>query len=194
MTDTCANRVGVLPRRSALLELEENGFNGNVTAEDGCASVFMMKGRRKYMEDNYAISLPYKITSVGTRKVSHGRKGEVPGLFGVFDGHGGWKCSQYCRDHLLGRALEFIKGGEVLLSEGEGEEKSEGNSLSFSDEATHEKSVAASPPTLWSHDLPSRWLKKALQYAFTQTDREVCQFYPQEQVCPPSPKLSCLIA
>ena len=223
---------GMMPQTGG--ELEAIGYNANVTDEDGCGSVFMMMGRREYMEDNYAMFLPYKETPGGSSGGAWGSQGEVPGLFGVFDGHGGANCSQYCRDHLLVRALEFNKGSGVEEEGGgaqgdhdannsagtgaargsEGDEEDEMARMhkeafhftSKVDEAQAKAKARARASTgsqngkecaegadgeaagggqgasgagsLWSRELSSRWLKQAMQYAFTETDREVLQKYP----------------
>jgi serine/threonine protein phosphatase PrpC len=216
-------------------ELEAIGYNANVTDEDGCGSVFMMMGRREYMEDNYAMFLPYKETPGGSNGGVWGSQGEVPGLFGVFDGHGGANCSQYCRDHLLVRALEFNKGSGVEEEGGgaQGDDEANNSAVPGSarggeddeddeimakmhkeafhytlkvDEAQAKAKArakasmgsndgkecaegadgeaagggpgASGAGSLWSRELSSRWLKQAMQYAFTETDREWLQKYP----------------
>lgn len=222
---------GLMPQTGEKLEMM--GYNANVTDEDGCGSVFMMMGRREYMEDNYAMFLPYKETPGGSEGV-WGSQGEVPGLFGVFDGHGGANCSQYCRDHLLVRALEFNKGsgveeecggkrsdhkvndseasGDARDCNAEEESVSAGmakDALYFTSKVDEARAmvkaskenkdgkgcVEGSPGkkeglgqgvgavgSLWSRELSSRWLKQAMQYAFTETDREVLQQYPVIEV------------
>ena len=72
-------------------------------------SVYAMQGRREYMEDDFSIHFPpppRDPTGEGGGGEgecdSVGERGEEPALFGVFDGHGGARVSQYASKHLLG--------------------------------------------------------------------------------------------
>jgi hypothetical protein len=44
---------------ASLQAMYDSGYNGNVTVM-GAGSAFKMKGRRDYMEDNFAMYLPYR--------------------------------------------------------------------------------------------------------------------------------------
>lgn len=57
-----------------------------------------MQGRREYMEDDFAIQFPPPAPlDDGGESEGVGERGEEPALFGVFDGHGGARVSQYAR-------------------------------------------------------------------------------------------------
>lgn len=56
-----------------------------------------MQGRRPHMEDTYSVVIPDASGPAG---------GDLHSLFGVFDGHGGKKVSQFLKDNLLPAIVE----------------------------------------------------------------------------------------
>eukprot|EP00960_Hanusia_phi_P029997 748321-Hanusia_phi.AAC.3 len=60
---------------------------------------FDFEGRREYMEDDFSI-----LVDKGA-----GAEGEIPALFGVFDGHGGSRASEYCKENLLARVSQVCE-------------------------------------------------------------------------------------
>ena len=72
--------------------------NEDVGGTELACSVYSMQGRREYMEDDFAIQFPPPAPlDDGGESEGVGERGEEPALFGVFDGHGGARVSQYAR-------------------------------------------------------------------------------------------------
>ncbi|EKX35467.1 hypothetical protein GUITHDRAFT_118383 [Guillardia theta CCMP2712] len=72
----------------------------------GPCSIYSLQGRRPTMEDAFA-SFPCSGRTDMALMAGKWR------LFGMFDGHGGTRCSHFCRDELLTNVASFIPAGDA---------------------------------------------------------------------------------
>nr|GMC58233.1 probable protein phosphatase 2C 76 isoform X1 [Ipomoea batatas] len=99
------------PELDALPQKDDNGgySSGGWKSEDGRLSCgySSFRGKRASMEDCYDIK---------TSKI----EGETVFLFGIFDGHGGSRASEYLKEHLfenLTKHPQFLKNTKLAISE-----------------------------------------------------------------------------
>jgi len=97
--------------------------------EQGNMHVCMMQGLPNYMEDNWAVLLPHTDNKAEggsppgragkgdvTDNVTSGVSKEDVALYGVFDGHNGYRCSLYAREMLLKHIKAALPEDEAALS------------------------------------------------------------------------------
>mmetsp|Transcript_15191 Transcript_15191/g.34864 ORF Transcript_15191/g.34864 Transcript_15191/m.34864 type:complete len:702 (-) Transcript_15191:95-2200(-) len=126
---------------------------------------YKMMGRREYMEDDFSI-----LVDKGA-----GAEGEIPALFGVFDGHGGSRASEYCKENLLARVSQLIVGRNDINST----TTAENVTASVAEEENACKAEESRDGAPQEEHCPKKrvisrlWMKRALDFGFSSIDQEL---------------------
>uniref|UniRef100_A0A6U6BKW0 PPM-type phosphatase domain-containing protein n=1 Tax=Guillardia theta TaxID=55529 RepID=A0A6U6BKW0_GUITH len=160
--DSDEEAIGSCPANSATINMEQKAqfYVG------ASASAYKMMGRREYMEDDFSI-----LVDKGA-----GAEGEIPALFGVFDGHGGSRASEYCKENLLARVSQLIVGRNDINSSSAVENVNATGTEEENSWKAEESKDGPLPEEQQSQKprvISRLWMKRALDFGFSSIDQEL---------------------